>query len=160
LIFGGRARVDAIAAMCRSLQAGASEIHVVSRNSSFVVKKALATVGLTYVTSVIGDEELQESDRSDTPKSVLIKRRLVGEEGLVNGAELLFVDDDVNNVKDVRAAIPGSKCIHVKGKGMDDKDIAAVMQWLAGESSPEKVSEVAQLQAAADLAADYSAPYY
>ena len=57
-VFGGSGRVSMLHHMLETLEAAGVELHVVSRNSAYVVKKALAAVGLTYIQSVIGDDEL------------------------------------------------------------------------------------------------------
>lgn len=131
-VFGGSGRVSMLHHMLQTLEAAGVELHVVSRNSAYVVKKALAAVGLTYIQSVIGDDELQETPHRLDPKSDIIRKRLLGEAaGQTDGPHLLFVDDDLANVKDVRAAIEGATVIHVKEKGMGRQDVDAVYEWLA-----------------------------
>ena len=130
-VFGGSGRVSMLHHMLETLEARAPS-STCERNSAYVVKKALAAVGLTYIQSVIGDDELQETPHRLDPKSEIIRKRLLGEAaGQADGPHLLFVDDDVANVKDVRAAIEGATVIHVKEKGMGRQDVDAVYEWLA-----------------------------
>jgi len=146
-VFGGPARVSMLHHMCGTLESAGVNVHVVSRNSAYVVKKALASVGLTYIQSVIGDDELQMNPHRLEPKSAIIRKRLLGDpDGAVGepgGPHLLFVDDDLSNVKDVRASIPGATVIHVKEKGMGPRDVEAVYTWL-DETEGAQSSEGAQ----------------
>lgn len=163
-VFGGPSRVSMLHHMCGALEAAGVEIHVVSRNSAYVVKKALAAVGLTYIQSVIGDDELQETPHRVDPKSAIIRKRLLGDNtaniGEAGGPHLLFVDDDIANVKDVRSAIAGATVIHVKEKGMGREDVQRVYSWMERTAAEGVMALREQIaEAAAEPLSPHLAPY-
>eukprot|EP00658_Telonema_sp_P-2_P004997 TRINITY_DN11875_c0_g16_i1.p1 TRINITY_DN11875_c0_g16~~TRINITY_DN11875_c0_g16_i1.p1 ORF type:complete len:235 (-),score=44.45 TRINITY_DN11875_c0_g16_i1:201-905(-) len=124
--FGGNSRVQMIHGLWSELT-GAGVLHyVVTRNSEYIVKKALAAVGLE-VEGVVGDEKFG----MDVPKSGVMEQVVLRPNGW-ESSEILFVDDDAANIRDVSQNLVGCTCVWVnntgrKLRGIDPQDCEQIL---------------------------------
>jgi FMN phosphatase YigB (HAD superfamily) len=129
-IFGGAARVQIIAALLKDLTQGNCKCYVITRNSAYVVHKALTAIGIRdYFVEIIGSETFDFKDR----KSGVIHTHILQPEELAP-RDLIFIDDDVREVKDVQEVV-GCTALRAAydpptGGGMSEKDVQAVRSWL------------------------------
>jgi len=109
--FGGALRVQQIKRLLEELLARNVAIVVLTRNSAHTVRKALSAVGLV-VSEIIGNEKFE----MDVPKSVIIQQAVMEPHGF-GAQDLVFVDDELGNIRDVGDGV-GCACIHVDNTGM------------------------------------------
>ena len=130
-LFGGASRCQLLDAMLRDLRKGGCTCFVITRNSSHVVDKALAAVGLrSHFAAIIGNEVFD----FDEKKSDMIRAHIMGKNNL-SPSDIIFVDDSATEVSDVRENV-GCRVVHAAiepatGGGMSQEDCSAVLDWLS-----------------------------
>ena len=128
--FGGSARTQKLVTMLRTLHDLGAELYVLSRNLEYTVKKALGRRPgidvLELFTSIVGNERC---DFGQLKSEGLQEQILQGRPG----DNLLFVDDDPSNTKDVKGALPTTTVRLIPGlqNGMNDGDMDFVQDWAA-----------------------------
>jgi phosphoglycolate phosphatase-like HAD superfamily hydrolase len=130
-IFGGQERVDILASLLKELAQANCKCYVITRNSAHVVHKALTAIGIRdYFLQIIGNETFDFGER----KSGIIDAYIL-EPSKLTPADVIFIDDDAREVKDVQQVVG---CTSVRaaydpptGGGMSAKDCQAVRDWLA-----------------------------
>lgn len=126
--FGGAARVSMLKQMLDAVQASGASIAVVTRNSKFVVSKALQQVGiLPYVVAglIIGFEDYDD----DVPKSAMVKSRVMPALGLKDESAVMLVDDDPSNIKDMQARCPTAAALQCPRTGLSERECADIVAW-------------------------------
>lgn len=146
--FGGIARLNLLLRLFEFLRSSQVAIFVITRNSSYVVNKALGGVGLLpFVTSVLGFEQYGQ----DTPKSNIIARQILEPSGFASTThfkasgigqtqQLLFVDDDQTNIRDAQATL-GCAVLAVNSKtAMAASDCDFVKKWVVDMAHSYKMN--------------------
>jgi len=131
-VFGGKQRLDALRDVLEHAKAKQVLVTLVSRNSKHVVKKALASAGLLpYFADglIFGFEDYEDS----TPKSEIITKRILQACGLSVG-DLLFVDDDGENIRDFQEHFHGASAIQPSRGGVTSEELTQIIAWMGKRS--------------------------
>ncbi|KAG8469993.1 hypothetical protein KFE25_006448 [Diacronema lutheri] len=132
--FGPAERVAAIDAWLRAMRAGDVTLALVSRNVRGVLAQCLAVAGWSelFGKHVYGREDVESYSAWHGRKSVLIRRVLI-EQHTMRAEDVLFVDDSMENCREVEKHIPGAAILHVTGKyGLELADLDKVSSWVKG----------------------------
>jgi len=128
--FGGVSRVETLQRTLQHVRSCGVLVTVVTRNARHIIQKALGRrpgVGLMdYVADgmVFGFEDYPD----EMPKSQVITEHILQPRQL-SAADLLFVDDDAQNVEDVLHACPGAQVIRSPRDGIGVNECDTICQW-------------------------------
>ncbi|KAJ1639748.1 hypothetical protein T492DRAFT_934187 [Pavlovales sp. CCMP2436] len=129
-VFGNKQRVEQVGDWLRELKGLGSSLQIVSRNARAVIKPCVQHAGWTDLfDEIFGREDVERYSAWHGRKSVLLGKLLVAKNGL-RCEDVLFVDDDASNCRDVEKHLPGMGIVHVKGKrGLESDDMQKVVAW-------------------------------
>mmetsp|Transcript_36688 Transcript_36688/g.67258 ORF Transcript_36688/g.67258 Transcript_36688/m.67258 type:complete len:277 (-) Transcript_36688:55-885(-) len=126
-IMGGDARVQMLQEMLEMLTRRKIVIAVVSRNAKFVILKVLQTLGFDRFFSselVFGFEQFDD----ETPKSAVVRERILPALGITE-AGVLFIDDDRSNIQDMRTACPVATVLYAPQGGITQEQVSMIADW-------------------------------
>lgn len=151
-VFGGAARMLVVTQLLDELRELGLQLFIVSRNARKVVIQALKVVPRLFRLfpsgTVFGREDLIPFGVG--PKSTLM--RMILERSCVSADRCLFVDDNLDNIRDVESIL-GCACIHWPGGGgIRQREMDRIKEWavqhgnLTSSSHTNSVSESASCE--------------
>ena len=141
--FGGVERVRMLDGLLRRLRERGVLLCICSYNSKENVVRALGAPGVDLLRHFVDDRVLGCDEVDDAAGSKCVGksaaiRQLMATHGLAAAApwQLIFVDDDIENIQEVTAAVPECTPLHVRfaskrERGLREEHCLALEEWAA-----------------------------